>query len=50
MIVEVKTIIVNVNVLHINVVVQEVESQKTTCFRKENQGRIKILQIGRRIN
>jgi hypothetical protein len=50
MIIEVKTIIVNVNVLHINVIVQEVESQKTRCFRKDNQGRIKILQIGRRIN
>jgi hypothetical protein len=45
--VEVKTIIANVNVINVNVVVQ-VKSQKTRCFKKENQGRIKVLQIGRR--
>jgi hypothetical protein len=36
MIVEVKTIIANVNVIDIIVVVQEVKSQKTRCFRREN--------------
>ncbi len=41
-VVEVKTLTVDVNVINVNVV-QEAKSQKNKCSKRKNKGRIKVL-------